>query len=160
MACHRLAEKEGAFMCRLSDFYISGQTWTSYEGCPSPREHVRVILIKVKSQCLIIPQHAGPWRRAAARPQDGCGEAAESQLCFLPISLPGDSASSRRIHPLPFGPPPSPRGHLLTVILINTKNFTVGLSLPMQPLREGARQRRRMDAAKPLAQSDVCRLIV
>ena len=28
-----------------------------------------------------------------------------------------DSASSRQIHPLPFGLPPSPRGHVLTVIL-------------------------------------------
>ena len=38
--------------------------------------------------------------------------------------------------------------------------FHVRQSVKMQPLGEGARQSRRMDAALPLAVSDVCCLIV
>ena len=56
-------------------------------------------------------KHAGPWRRAAPKAQDGCGKAADSQLsslhsqfCLCPcFAAP---ASSRRIHPPPFGLPP------------------------------------------------------
>ncbi len=62
--------------------------------------------------CYSVPDHAGPWRRAAAKPQDGCGTAAgpkfssfNSRFCFYPLCF-ADSASSRQIHPLPFGLPP------------------------------------------------------
>ena len=55
-------------------------------------------------------QHTGPWRRAAPKAQDGLME-------FVRIPCFAGPASSRRIHPLPFGPPPSLRGHSLTGIL-------------------------------------------
>ena len=58
-------------------------------------------------------------------------------------ALPSCPASARRIHPLPFGPP-SQRGNGLLVIFTMVKN-EVRKSLPLQPLGEGARQRRRMD---------------
>jgi hypothetical protein len=35
---------------------------------------------KVNVHCEISHQYAGPWRRAAAKPQDGCGNAAGPQL--------------------------------------------------------------------------------
>jgi hypothetical protein len=68
------------------------------------------------------PNHAGPWRRAAPKAQDGCGKAAgpqlsslHSQFCLCPLLR--SPASPRRIHPPPFGLPPSLRGHGLSDFL-------------------------------------------
>ena len=73
-----------------------------------------------------------PGKRAAALRQ-------------MPPSSFADSASPRRIHPPPFGLPPSPRGHVLTGNLERRGYVHCELFQSMQPLREGARQRRRMD---------------
>jgi hypothetical protein len=49
------------------------------------------ILTKVKISMRDFPYHAGPWRRAAAEPQDGLlgygGEAAGPQLSILNVTL-------------------------------------------------------------------------
>ncbi|XOQ33182.1 MAG: hypothetical protein ACFWUL_11655 [Dialister sp.] len=73
----------------------------------------------------------------------------KSQLCFRLVPLLGDSASSRRIHPPPFGLPPSPRGARGNRFLAKANIPTMSIIPSMQPLREGARQRRRMNAAQP-----------
>ena len=53
----------------------SGQTWTSYAGCPSSRGN---LLTGILNRWGVIHQNAGPWRRAAPKAQDGCGEADDS----------------------------------------------------------------------------------
>ena len=53
----------------------SGQTWTSYAGCPSSRGN---LLTGILNRWGGIHQNAGPWRRAAPKAQDGCGEADDS----------------------------------------------------------------------------------
>ena len=116
-------------------------------------------------------KHAGPWRRAAPKAQDGCGKAADSQLsslhsqfCLCPCFA--GPASPRRIHPPPFGLPPSLRGHGLANFLNMYDNLShaafrgeaagsqfSSLNSQFFPNHAGPwrrpRQRRRMDAAKP-----------
>ncbi len=121
-------------MGRLSAFCISGQTWRSYVGIlqrmPKPgsfasiacplSEHLRArpkdlhlqggTCLPVSSIVGVIHQNAGPWRRAAAKAQDGL-------MGFVRIPCFAGLASARRIHPPPFGLPPSLRGHVLTDFL-------------------------------------------
>ena len=42
---------------------------------------------QIALRILYNPKHAGPWRRGAPKAEDGCGAAAESQLCFCLIPL-------------------------------------------------------------------------
>ena len=114
-------------MGRLSAFCISGQTWRSYVGIlqrmPKPgsfasiacplSEHLRArpkdlhlqggTCLPVSSIVGVIHQNAGPWRRAAPKAQDGL-------MGFVRIPCFAGPASTRQIHPLPFGLPPSLRG--------------------------------------------------
>ena len=88
---------------------LRGRSIPCPSGCPLLQGGTCLLLFSI---CKIIPKHAGPWRRAAAKPQDGCGTAAgpqffplNSQFCFC-FLCSADSASLRQIHPLPFGLPP------------------------------------------------------
>ena len=77
----------------------SGQTWTSYAGCPSPRGNLLTGILNRWDY----PPECRPLEKGRAK---GAGwiDGMRESLCCAGL------ASARRIHPPAFGRPPSLRG--------------------------------------------------
>ena len=154
-------------MGRLSAFCISGQTWRSYAGPPSPRGHVLTGILNSWGD----PPECRPLEKGR-----GKGAGWIDGICTNPL-LRRSRLCEANPSPALWAAPFSKGGTCLPIF--STCLITNGMppfaalplglnslhsnlnSIPiMQALGEGPRQRRRMDAEQPLLRSDVCSLTI